>query len=102
LHPGDRLVRVKYYCCLPDGNRLVEHTGAGAPICELMFAMATHREEGTHGTPATVGTHIDLPTGKGKIVANLDDRARSMRRRASSPSNSACHQPRDRHPRKSR
>jgi len=37
--PADWLVRAKHNRCLPDGDMLWEHAGAGVPIGELTFAM---------------------------------------------------------------
>ena len=45
--PADWLVRAKHNRCLPDGGKLWQHTGAGAPIGELTFAMAAR-----HGVKA--------------------------------------------------
>ncbi|MBG6223447.1 hypothetical protein IWX79_004423, partial [Janthinobacterium sp. CAN_S1] len=67
--PADWLVRAKHNRCLPDGDKLWEHTGAGAPIGELTFAMAAR-----HGVKArTVRQQlwvrtVSLPAGKGKSV----------------------------------
>ena len=67
--PADWLVRAKHNRCLPDGDRLWEHTGAGAPIGELTFAMAAR-----HGVKARTvrqqlwARSVTLPAGKGKSV----------------------------------
>ena len=67
--PADWLVRAKHNRCLPDGDRLWEHTGAGAPIGELTFAMAAR-----HGVKARTvrqqlwARTVTLPAGKGKSV----------------------------------
>ena len=45
--PADWLVRAKHNRCLPDGDKLWQHTGAGEPIGELTFAMAAR-----HGVKA--------------------------------------------------
>ena len=54
---------------MPGGDRLWEHTGAGAPIGELTFAMAAR-----HGVKARMmrqqlwARTVTLPAGKGKSV----------------------------------
>lgn len=65
--PADWLVRAKHNRCLPDGDKLWQHTGAGEPVGEITFEMPAR-----HGVKArTVRQQVwvrkvDLPTGKGK------------------------------------
>ena len=62
-------MRARHNRCPPDGDRLWEHTGAGAPIGELTFAMAAR-----HGVKARTvrqqlwARTVTLPAGKGKSV----------------------------------
>lgn len=68
--PADWLVRASHNRCLPDGEKLWQHTGAGEPLGEISFAMAAR-----HGVKArTVRQQlwvrkVDLPAGKGKTVS---------------------------------
>jgi len=68
--PADWLVRVVHNRCLPDGEKLWQHTGAGEPVGEISFAMAAR-----HGVKArTVRQQlwvrkVDPPAGKGKTVS---------------------------------
>lgn len=68
--PADWLVRASHNRCLPDGEKLWQHTGAGTPIGEISFAMAAR-----HGVKARAVRQqlwvrkVDLPAGKGKTVS---------------------------------
>jgi hypothetical protein len=68
--PADWLVRAAHNRCLPDGEKLWQHTGAGEPVGEISFAMAAR-----HGVKArTVRQQlwvrrVELPAGKGKTVS---------------------------------
>jgi hypothetical protein len=68
--PADWLVRAAHNRCLPDGEKLWQHTGSGEPVGEISFAMAAR-----HGVKArTVRQQlwvrrVELPAGKGKTVS---------------------------------
>jgi hypothetical protein len=68
--PADWLVRAQHNRCLPEGEKLWQHTGAGEPVGEISFAMAAR-----HGVKArTVRQQlwvrkVELPAGKGKTVS---------------------------------
>jgi hypothetical protein len=68
--PADWVIRAAHNRCLPDGDKLWQHTGAGEPVGEITFAMAAR-----HGVKArTVRQQlwvrkVDLPAGKGKTVS---------------------------------
>ena len=68
--PADWLVRAAHNRCLPDGEKLWQHTGAGEPVGKISFPMAAR-----HGVKArTVRQQlwvlkVDLPAGKRKTVS---------------------------------
>ena len=77
--PADWLVRAKHNRCLPDGDKLWDHTGAGAPMGELTFAMAARHGVKAHGAPAVVGTDSDTARWqRQKRRRDLCDRARDL------------------------
>lgn len=41
--PADWLVRAKHNRCLPEGEKLWSHTGAGEPLGEIVFTMASRQ-----------------------------------------------------------
>ncbi len=67
--PADWLVRAQHNRCLPEGEKLWQHTGAGEPVGEISFAMAAR-----HGVKARTvrqqlwARKVELPAGKGKTV----------------------------------
>lgn len=68
--PADWLVRAAHNRCLPDGEKLWQHTGAGESVGQISFAMAAR-----HGVKArTVRQQlwvrrVELPASKGKTVS---------------------------------
>jgi hypothetical protein len=68
--PADWLIRASHNRCLPDGEKLWQHTTAGASIGEIAFTMASR-----HGVKARAVRQqlwverVALPAGKGKTVA---------------------------------
>lgn len=68
--PADWLIRAQHNRCLPEGERLWLHAGAGAPVGEISFAMAAR-----HGVKARTvrqqlwARKVELPAGKGKTVS---------------------------------
>jgi hypothetical protein len=68
--PADWLVRAAHNRCLPDGEKLWQHTGAGEPVGDISFAMAAR-----HGVKArTVRQQlwvrtVELPAGKDRTVS---------------------------------
>ena len=68
--PADWLVRAQHNRCLPEGEKLWQHTGAGEPVGEISFAMAAR-----HGVKARTvrqqlwARKVELPAGKGKTVS---------------------------------
>jgi Transposase Tn5 dimerisation domain/Transposase DNA-binding len=68
--PADWLVRAAHNRCLPEGEKLWQHAGAGRSLGQLSFAMAAR-----HGVKArTVRQHVwvrrvALPAGKGKTLS---------------------------------
>ena len=68
--PADWLVRAQHNRCLPEGEKLWQHAGAGEPLGELTFAMAAR-----HGVRARTvrqqlwARMVELPAGKGKTVS---------------------------------
>ena len=68
--PADWLVRASHNRCLPDGEKLWQHAGAGEPVGEVSFAMAAR-----HGVKArTVRQQlwvrrVQLMAGKDKTVS---------------------------------
>ena len=68
--PADWLIRAAHNRCLPDGDKLWQHTGAGEPVGEITFAMAAR-----HGVKARTvrqklwARQVDLPAGKRKSVS---------------------------------
>jgi hypothetical protein len=68
--PADWLIRAAHNRCLPDGDKLWQHTSAGEPVGEITFAMAAR-----HGVKArTVRQQlwvrkVELPAGKDKTVS---------------------------------
>lgn len=67
--PADWLVRAQHNRCLPEGEKLWQHTGTGEPVGEISFAMAAR-----HGVKARTvrqqlwARTVILPAGKGKTV----------------------------------
>jgi hypothetical protein len=68
--PADWLIRASHNRCLPDGDKLWQHTTAGASIGEISFTMASR-----HGVKARAVRQqlwverVALPSGKGMAVA---------------------------------
>jgi len=68
-NPADWLIRASHNRCLPDGEKLWQHTTAGVSIGEIAFTMASR-----HGVKARAVRQqlwmerVTLPAGKGKMV----------------------------------
>lgn len=68
--PADWLVRAQHNRCLPEGEKLWLHAGAGKPVGEITFAMAAR-----HGVKARTvrqqlwARKVELPAGKGETVS---------------------------------
>lgn len=67
--PADWLVRAQHNRCLPEGEKLWQHSCTGEPVGEISFAMAAR-----HGVKARTvrqqlwARTVILPAGKGKTV----------------------------------
>jgi len=90
--PADWLVRAAHNRCLPDGDKLWQHTGAGELVGHISFAMAAR-----HGAKArTVRQQlwvrqVELRQAKARLSAPpASSCTRSMRHPAPSRSNGAC------------
>jgi len=68
--PADWLVRAKHNRCLPDGDKLWQHTVKTEPVGELTFAMAArHGVKARSVTQQLWARRVQLPGGKGKVVS---------------------------------
>jgi len=67
--PADWLVRAKHNRCLPEGQKLWSHTGAGEPLGEIVFTMASrHGQKARKVRQQLWARRLDIPAGKtGKV-----------------------------------
>lgn len=67
--PADWLVRAAHNRCLPDGDKLWEHTVADAPIGEISFAMAARSDVKARTVRQQLWVRrVELRAGKGQTV----------------------------------
>ena len=67
--PADWRVRAKHNRCLPEGQKLWSHTGAGEPLGEIVFTMTSRQGQKARQVRQQLwARRVDIPAGKTATV----------------------------------